>query len=151
MQDESAWDVNDDLLLLAAVSLGFRLQQAGQHVTVIERDQLGHGASCAAAGYLEPPLGDNPAVQAEWQSPGMWPEFVTDVQNCSGRDTDYQNNGQLRISYADNEAEIHRDYEARKAAGWEISSLSAGQAHQLEPTLSHDIVGASLLSAGALG
>ncbi|MBL4813548.1 MAG: FAD-dependent oxidoreductase [Rhodobacteraceae bacterium] len=127
------------------LTLAFRLLQSGDKITLIERAEIGRGASWAAAGYLEPSLGDSPLAKIEWQSLRMWPDFAKSVEICSGGDVDYQTHGQLRIAYADSAADVHHDFEARKAAGWEAEELSAQQLRALEPALSHDILGATYL------
>lgn len=127
------------------LSLAFRLLQVGEKVTVIERGELGHGASWAAAGYLEPALKETQMSRNEWLSLGMWPQFVREIEDCSGEDVDYQTQGQLRIAYPENKAKIRADFEARKAAGWQAENVSAKQLRALEPALSHDIIGASYL------
>lgn len=131
---------------VTGLSLAYRLASCGEKVTVVERGQIGHGASWAAAGYFEPGLADTPMAQIEWQSLRMWPDFTEEIQRQSGMDIDYRTDGQLRIAYRENEADVQADFAARQAGGWEVEMLNGQQMRALEPDLSPDIVCASLLS-----
>lgn len=130
---------------VTGLSLAFSLISRGESVTVVERGQIGHGASWAAAGYFEPGLADTPMAQIEWQSLRMWPDFADEIQRQSGMDIDYRTDGQLRIAYRENEKDIHTDFAARQASDWDVEMLSGQQLRKLEPDLSRDIVCASLL------
>lgn len=130
---------------VVGLSLGYKLLRAGKQVTLVERGEVGRGASWAAAGYLEPALNDSQITRNEWRSLEMWPAFAREIQNCSDVDVDYQTRGQLRIAYAENEVEIRKDFKARKAAGWQVEEISAQQLRALEPALAHDIIGATFL------
>ncbi len=127
------------------LSLSFQLLKAGKKVTIVEQGQIGHGASWAAAGYLEPSLGKTETARIEWQSLKQWPQFVDDVQRVSGIDVDYQNRGQLRIAYPDNEQDIRSDFDLRKSRGWQAEEVSAEQLRRLEPSLANDISWAAYL------
>lgn len=131
------------------LSLAFRLLSAGQKVTVVERGQIGRGASWAAAGYMEPTFtetGTEPeTAQLEWQSLAAWPQFVAEIEDCSGCDVDFQTKGQLRIAWDDTEQELRQGHGARVAAGWQAEALTATQVRALEPGLSDDITWASYL------
>jgi len=127
------------------LSLAFRLLSAGQTVTVVERGTIGQGASWAAAGYMEPSLAETETAKIEWQSLKDWPQFVKEVEECSGQDVDFQTRGQLRIAYSETEPEVRAGHDARVAAGWQVEALSAAQLRGLEPSLSDEITWASYL------
>lgn len=127
------------------LSLAYRLLSAGQKVTVVERRKIGRGASWAAAGYMEPALAKSKTACIEWQSLRDWPNFVQEIEDCSGLDVDFQTRGQLRVAYGETEHEVRTDYETRKAGGWQVEALSAKQVHALEPLLSDEITWASYL------
>lgn len=127
------------------LSLAYRLLTAGQAVTVVDRGEIGRGASWAAAGYMEPALAESESSRIEWQSLREWPRFVREIEECSGLDVDFQTRGQLRVAYSETEQKLRADHEARAAAGWQIEALSAKQVQALEPLLSDEITWASYL------
>lgn len=130
---------------IVGLSLGFRLLSTGAKVTVLEQNNIGHGASWAAAGYLEPTLADTPTAKLEWQSLDMWPGFVDEVEEISGQDVDYQSRGQLKIAYDGNEAAIKDELATRKRFGWQCELLSGEELRKLEPSLSEEIACAAYL------
>lgn len=127
------------------LSLAFRLLSAGEAVTVIERGKIGRGTSWAAAGYMEPALADSEISKIEWLSLQDWPQFVKEIEVCSGVNVDFQTRGQLRIAYAETEQEVRKGHDARTAAGWQTEAMPAAQLHELEPLLSDEIIWASYL------
>ena len=130
---------------VVGLSLGFRLLSMGAKVTVLEEHHVGGGASWAAAGYLEPTLADTPTAKLEWQSLNMWPGFVNEIEEISGRNVDYQICGQLKIAYGENETEIIDELAERKRLGWRCELLSGDELRKLEPSLSEEIVCAAHL------
>lgn len=130
---------------VVGLSLGLNLLRKGEKVTILEQHDIGGGASWAAAGYLEPTLLDTPISEIEWQSLNIWPNFVKEIEEISGRDVDYQTHGQLKIAYPENEAEILADIEARKNNKWQVELISADQLLKFEPNLSEEIVCAAYL------
>lgn len=117
----------------------------GAEITVLERGNIGNGASWAAAGYLEPTLADTPTAKQEWRSLDMWPEFVDEIEEISGQDVDYQSRGQLKIAFGENEAAIKEELAERKKFGWQCELLSSDELRKLEPSLSEEIACAAYL------
>src|SRR6185503_19445041 len=86
----------------AGLAIGWRLVQAGQEVTVLERAQPGAGATNASAGMI--------AVTAEMLEAGpteaslarvsndLWPDFAAQLEEFSGRSIGYSRAGALILS-----------------------------------------------------
>ncbi len=130
---------------IAGLSLGWHLIKHGEKVTLIERDQVGHGASRAAAAYLEPRLGTGAMRSLEWAAIKAWPGFIADIEQASGTMVDYRQNGQLRIAFADNITTIKQDAETRQKQGWNVQWLEGKNLRTLEPHLSPDVIAATYL------
>src|SRR4051812_13164382 len=87
---------------VAGLAIGWRLAEAGQEVTVLERGQPGRGATWASAGML--------AVTAELQNSGhdetefaqysnvLWPEFAKQIEGSSGRAIGFSPHGALILT-----------------------------------------------------
>jgi glycine oxidase len=108
-----------------------RLSLERHQVTLLERDQLGSRASGAAAGELSPssPSGD--------ESLAMFPELVARIEKDSAMNVEYRLQQGLKPAFTDSEAAMLK----AEGGGW----LEAPECHKLEPALSPDIVGATLL------
>ena len=87
---------------VAGLGIGWRLAQAGQEVTVLERAQPGSGASWAAAGMLAVTAEslDATGVEIEFakQSNLLWPDFAKDVEAASGRTVGYSRAGAVILA-----------------------------------------------------
>ena len=87
---------------IAGLAIGWRLAQAGQEVTVLERAQPGQGATWASAGML--------AVTAELLNSGpdeisfarhsnsLWPAFAKEIEAESGRSIGFGVGGALLLA-----------------------------------------------------
>jgi glycine oxidase len=109
-----------------------RLSLDRHQVTLLERDQLGAHASGAAAGELSPS-----AAPGDGASLAMFPEVVARIEKDSAMNVEYRVQQGLRPAFTDEEATV------LKAGGgrW----LDAAEACHAEPSLSSEILGASLL------
>src|SRR6185437_1028849 len=119
---------------IAGLAIGWRLAQAGQEVTVLERAQPGHGATWASAGML--------AVTAELLESGpdeitfarhsneLWPDFAKEIEAESGRFIGYEDKGALLLA-SDVQA---LDRLARQAGARPGSELvDAGRVREIVP------------------
>jgi glycine oxidase len=109
-----------------------RLSRHGQQVVLLERDQLASKASGAAAGELSPS-----ARPEDHEALRMFPELVARIERDSAIDVEYHVQQALRPAFANDEVE------AVKAQGgrW----LDATETRKLEPAVSDDVIGASLI------
>ena len=130
---------------IAGLSLGWQLARRGLAPTIIDAGAIGQGASHAAAGYLQPGLDPSPVTDLEWASLHATPTFIADLEAETGLSVDFRTDGQLRIGFAGDETEIRADYEARRAAGWDVEMMDGAAARALEPALSPDVTIACLL------
>lgn len=124
------------------LAIAYYLARAGVRVSVVERGQIGGGASSANAGL----------VNASQKRPGhytafsllsgdVYPEFVAGLE----APVDYQRDGFLRVAETDAEAEsLVHDAEAQsRVPGIKVEVLDIRAARTLEPALSPRLVAAS--------
>ena len=87
---------------VAGLSIGWRLAQAGQEVTILERAQPGSGATSASAGMIAvtAELEDAHAAEIEFAhySNGLWPEFAEELEVQSSRVLAYHRSGALILA-----------------------------------------------------
>ena len=87
---------------VAGLSIGWRLAQAGQEVTVLERAQPGAGATGASAGMIAVTAEMLEASPAEAEfariSNELWPDFAAEIEVASGRSIAYARAGALILS-----------------------------------------------------
>jgi len=127
---------------IRGLSVAYYLARAGVRVTVVDRGQIGGGASSANAGL----------VNASQKKPGhytafslisgdMYPEFVAGLD----APVDYQRDGYLRVAETDSEAEalVCDAQEQSQVAGIKVEVLDIRSARTLEPALSPRLAAAS--------
>ncbi|WP_372614452.1 NAD(P)/FAD-dependent oxidoreductase [Aquicoccus sp.] len=131
---------------IAGLSLGWQLARRGLAPTVIDAGTIGQGASHAAAGYLQPGLDPSPLTDLEWDSLRATPAFLADLEAETGLSVDFRTDGQLRIGFAGDEAEIRADHDIRRAASWDVTLMDGAGARALEPALSPEVTIACLLN-----
>jgi glycine oxidase len=119
---------------IAGLAIGWRLAQAGQEVTVLERAQPGHGATWASAGML--------AVTAELLESGpdeiifarhsneLWPTFAKEIEAESGRSIGYEEKGALLLA-SDVQALNRLARQAEVRSGSEL--VDAGRVREIVP------------------
>src|SRR5262249_52258781 len=120
--------------------IAWRLAEAGQRVAVFERGAVGAGASLAATGMLaaatelEPGGGDLLALALESQR--IWPQFCAALEQCSGVDIDYRNEGTIEVALGRDEVDRLRfRHELQKRAGLPTRWLDGAGVRALEPAL----------------
>ncbi len=132
---------------IAGLGVAWELAERGRRVTVLEREQVGRGASWAAAGMLAPSaeLGfeelDLYALGRE--SLARWPAFARRLEAASGRDVGYRDAGTLVV--ADDRDSLHalrRLFRFQEEQGAPVEWLSGDEAVDLEPLLSPRLPGA---------
>src|SRR6478752_826558 len=86
---------------VAGLSVGWRLVQAGAEVTVLERAQVGRGATWASAGMIaataEIETSDTPDALLAQHSAALWPAFAREVEEASGAKIAYRRDGTLIV------------------------------------------------------
>lgn len=120
---------------VAGLSIGWRLARAGAKVTVLERAQVGNGATTASAGMLAAAteLGAQETAETALarRAEGLWPDFAAELEAESGVPVGYSKTGSLLVRMAS---------DAQDAT----PALDAAAARDLEPLLAPDIAGATL-------
>lgn len=87
---------------VAGLATAWRLLQAGDSVTILERAQPGHGATWAAAGMLAVTAELEDAVEAERQlaleADGLWPGFAAELEAAADAKIGYCRDGTLMLA-----------------------------------------------------
>ena len=122
---------------VAGLAIGWRLAQAGQTVTILERGQPGSGATGASAGMIavtaERLESGSEEVDFARHSNALWPDFVREIEAVSGRPTFYRPSGTLIL------AEGVSDLARLERHG---PIVSASRARDMVPLLGGDCAGA---------
>ena len=133
---------------LIGAAIGFRLASAGLRVALFDRQQPGEGASRAAAGILSPApenAGMVPLVPLGRASLSLYPEFVHSIEETSGQSTGYRAQGTLESLFSgDAQAKLNTIIALHHGLGLKAEALSAEDARELEPALSHELEAAVL-------
>ncbi len=127
---------------IVGLSVAWRARLSGTSVVLLERDELGGGATHVAAGMLAP------VAEAEFgeagrrvlelgvRSAGMWPVFAAELEQASGIDVGLRRTGTLVVARDDDEArELERQLAFRESLGLRAMRLRASEAREREPAL----------------
>ncbi|SFB25238.1 glycine oxidase [Lentibacillus halodurans] len=129
-------------------SIAFQLSKRQYHVLVIEKDEIGHKASRAAAGMLgaQNEMENNgPLSSLARQSRAMFPALATELKSLSGIDIELIQSGILRVARTEEETNqlkyaAERQQKSAENATW----LSHEQLKEKEPSLSANSVTGAL-------
>jgi glycine oxidase len=126
---------------VGGLAIGWRLAEAGQEVTVLERAQPGAGATWASAGMLAVTAEEQSFSVAEMEfarySNDLWSDFARKLEVESGRDISYAADGALIL--AEDAAALTRL--ERQAAQPGLELVDAGRARAIAPLVTSDIAG----------
>ncbi len=115
---------------MIGLSTALRLADEGVSVTLVERQQVGHGASWAGAGMLPPgtsdtvPGGDTPEDRERFLrslSNTLWPEFSERLREQTGIDNGFRRCGAVELG--ESVEELDRQYEVWRREGIEAERL----------------------------
>jgi glycine oxidase len=130
---------------VAGLGIGWKLARAGASVTVLERAQVGNGATSASAGMIAATaeLGEAETPEAAFarRASTMWPAFAQELQQQSGVDIAFHRNGSLLVTMKGEATGAHSAAE-RHGQGDDVAVLDAAEARAREPMLSDNIAGA---------
>ncbi|MGH7483770.1 MAG: glycine oxidase ThiO [Longimicrobiales bacterium] len=121
-------------------AIAWRLASQGRRVTLVERDEPGHGASWAAGGMIAPLAevqGQGPFLDLAMASFERYPAWVAALRAETRVELDYQTNGKLQLAF--NEAEIsmlRERFEWQRRAGFEVEPLRSDGVLEAEPAVS---------------
>jgi glycine oxidase len=144
-------------------SIALRLAEAGLSVSVYDRGEPGAEASSAAAGMIAPQgeKTDSEAFSAlSWESHGLYPEFVAEIEDVSGKDVGYRRDGTLLVALDEQQVseleQIRRERASeahqtpvgvREDARFSTERLTVADLGQRVAGLSDPVLGAQFLPA----
>jgi glycine oxidase len=127
---------------IVGLSVAWRARLAGMSVLLLERDELGGGATHVAAGMLAPvaevEFGEagRRVLELGVRSAAMWPDFAAELEHASGVDVGLRRTGTLVVARDDDEArELERRLAFRESLGLRAVRLRASEAREREPAL----------------
>jgi glycine oxidase len=127
---------------IVGLSVAWRARARGMSVAVLERDEIGSGATHVAAGMLAPvaevEFGEagGRILELGMRSARMWPGFAADLQAAGGIDVGLRQTGTLVVARDEDEArELERQLAFRESLGLRAVRLRASEAREREPAL----------------
>jgi glycine oxidase len=131
------------------LSVAWHLARAGDaSIVVLERGQVGGGASGAAAGMLAPlaeARAPGPFVTLGLESLHRYPAFAEALRAETELDIELVGPGMLRVAATEEEADaLCAAFSWQRAAGLAVERLSGDEARQREPALSPTVRAAVL-------
>lgn len=137
---------------MIGLGIGWRLAAAGCTVDIFDRGEAGRGASWAAAGMLaagvETEPGEETLLQLNLLSRRLWPGFARAVEEASGCDVGYRDEGTLVVALTrDDVAQLRFTFEFQRGLGLDLQWLSGAEARRREPHL-HPNAPAAVFSPG---
>jgi glycine oxidase len=125
------------------LSIAWRAARLGAHVTLVERDQAGSGASRAAAGMLAPITeaghghGDEAMMRFARESLARYRSFAAELEADADLPVALDTRGTLIVALDRDDVEaVRRAFEHRRALGLKVEWLSGADAREIEPLLS---------------
>lgn len=127
---------------IVGLAVAWRAAARGLPVTVLDREEVGRGASHVAAGMLAPvselEFGEHGrrVLELGLRSAQMWRSFAQELERASGIDVGLRASGTLIVARDDDDArELEREMELRASLGLRAVRLRASQAREREPAL----------------
>jgi glycine oxidase len=148
-----------DIIVIGAGIVGCAVAHAlasrGARVRMIERRQIGHGATRASAGVLCPHIEGHsaPLLQLGVRSLSLYDDFIDRVRTDSGYAIEYGRNGTLEVALTDEDAGKLRSAAAQHASGGvHHRYLDPVEARDVEPAIAAEVTAALLVpSHGYVG
>jgi glycine oxidase len=127
---------------IVGLSVAWSARRLGMSVVLLERGELGGGATHVAAGMLAPvaevEFGEagRRVLDLGVRSAGMWPDFAAELEQASGIDVGLRRTGTLVVARDEDEArELERQLAFRESLGLHAVRLRASEAREREPAL----------------
>ena len=122
------------------LAVAWRAAGRGHRVCVLERGELGAGASHVAAGMLAPvteaDAGELALLALGLRSARAWPRFAAELEQAAGADPGLRRSGALVVARDRDEAEaLERELALRLELGLDVRRLLPSAARRLEPAL----------------
>jgi glycine oxidase len=119
----------------AGLGIGWRLCQAGEQVTIVERARPGRGATWAAAGMIavagEAGGGNSAEAELSRQASNLWPDFARELEETSGSAISYRQSGALMVA-------LNGEDLGWLPSGDLVERIDPAAAARLEPTLTRN-------------
>lgn len=134
---------------LTGLVTAWRAAQSGCDVTVID-PAPGSGASNVAGGMLAPVseawFGEEDRLALDLASHSLWRNFASDLEADSGVEIGFRTEGTIQFAFnQDDLRALTRTREFQLSLGLDVVELSGSQVRDLEPMLSPNVLGASLV------
>jgi glycine oxidase len=127
---------------IIGLAIAWRARQQGISVLVLERGEIGGGASPVAAGMIAPvsevEFGETARrlLDLTLRSAGLWPAFAAELQDVTGIDVGFRCTGTLMVARDTDEArELERQLAFRESLGVRALRLRPSEAREREPAL----------------
>jgi glycine oxidase len=122
------------------LAVAWRARQRGLDVLLVDRGDLGAGASRAAAGMLaavaEADAQERSLLVHNMESARRWPAFAAELGDVTGVDVGYRACGSLLLARDRDEAEhVERERVLRERLGLKVERLLGSEARRREPAL----------------
>lgn len=132
---------------IIGLGIGWELARAGGAVTICERQRAGRAASWAAAGMLSPlveaQVVEEDLVRLGLASAALYPEWVEELEACSGMCVGYRREGALKVALdRDDVGVLQHLFETQRRLGLEVEWLRGAEAREREPLLSPRVAAA---------
>ena len=137
---------------LIGLSVAWRAAARGLDVVLVERGDLGRGASHVAAGMLAPVAeadpGERELLELGLAAAARWPGFAEELGAAAGRDVGLREQGTLLVARDRDEAEaLEREVVLRESFGLAVERLLPSDARRREPALATTVRAAALFGA----
>jgi glycine oxidase len=130
-------------------AIAWRLAQDKLRIALLERSEPGTEASWAAAGMLSPApdcAASVPLVPFGRASLSLYPDFIAELEDQTGRHTGYRREGAIEILFsADAERELSTLVALHHGLGLPTEPLPIDEARNLEPMIGREARAAALL------
>jgi glycine oxidase len=133
---------------LIGASIAFELARAGMSVAIFDAHEPGKEASWASAGIISPAPenpGMIPLVALSKASAALYPKFIENIEELTGRDVGYRPKGALEVILTgDAREEMSTVIAVHHGVGLRAEALTAERARELEPGLTEEVEAAIL-------
>jgi glycine oxidase len=131
---------------VVGLSCAWRAAQRGLDVVVLDRRAPAAGATGVAAGMLAPvgelTFGERRLLELTLAAADLYPDFVGELEECSGSEAGYRRCGALHVALDRDEAEeLRRRHQLQRSLGLEAEWLAPRSCRSLEPGLAPSIAG----------
>ncbi len=125
---------------VCGLGIGWRLSELGYKVDVFEAEEVGKGATWAAAGMLaagvECEPGEEKLLELTTKSQKMWPSFLKDLAKSTDINPHYKDEGTLVIAFNNDElSKLKFNYKFQSGLGIDLEWLDKEEVRNMEPHL----------------